>query len=147
MKLVIDTSVLLKWFLQEDDGALAEAILADMVAGAVRAHLPSLALFEVQSGLIQNASAEQAAQQMAAFWRLLDTDTVTLHETTPGLLQSAHKVATHDTGGQGHVSPYDAVFHALALDLDAMLVTADAAHVRKTKGTFGAVVLLSEYAS
>ena len=142
MKLVIDTSVLLKWFLEEIDSALARDLLASIVSGTATGHLPSLAIYEVQSGLIQNASANQAAQQMAVFWQLLNTDAMTVHEVSANLLQSGHKVASLDTKNQGHVSPYDAVFHALALDLNATLITADAAHVRKTKVAFGSVVLL-----
>lgn len=145
MKLVVDSSVLLKWFIAETDSPQAQMVLSRLLAGECSLHLPSLALYEVQHGLIKNVEPDEAAQAMAGFWALLDHEAVTLHEISRELFAATHTIATYDTGGQGHVSSYDALFHALALDLGATLITADIAHIRKTKAAFGAVLSLADY--
>ena len=126
MTLVVDASVAVKWFVPEEGSQEAERL-----AAAQDLHAPSLLRIEVgnvfrtlaaRGDLSENDAAEAMALLLAA--------PVSLHEPTDGLVTAALDLAlllAHPI--------YDCLYLALALDLGAPLVTADARFHRAAGGT------------
>lgn len=72
------------------------------------------------------------------------TKVIEILEPDENLLRRAEAIASMDTQGQGHISSFDATFHALAIMSDATFVTSDQSYVRKTKALLGSVELLQD---
>lgn len=146
MRIVPDTSVLAKAFVPEAESNISMEIMSAIHSGRIDAHVPALVCYELQNALTKGLkSAEQAEPHLRNFYTLLASGLVTEHGPSIELALLANEMTFLDTKGQGHISAYDANFHALALVLGATLVTADKAHVRRTEDKIGSVVLLSNF--
>ena len=128
--LVLDTSVIAKWFLPEPLSAEADSVLEDMRLGKSHLASPDLIVYEFANILWQRQikneiSSRQAAAIMSDFERLPI-------ELVPGdvLGSEALKIA-----GKTGCTAYDGAFMALASGLDCTLVTADQRFVRLMAGT------------
>ena len=114
--IVLDASAAVEWLLVRD----AAAAVADRFTDPeITVHAPSLLGVEVAAALrglvlARHTTAERAS---IALNDLTSAD-VTLHDPTP-LLPRAWEL-------RGNLTPYDAVYVALAEVLDATLVTTDA---------------------
>jgi predicted nucleic acid-binding protein len=117
--LVLDASVLLKWFIDEPGAAAAAELKRRHLDGDVALVIPALALYEVPNVLRFKRGVPAAAVQeaMRALWTL-SLDTVA---PTEELTDAAIRLSFL-TG----LSVYDCAYLALAEELDASLVTADA---------------------
>ncbi len=103
-------------------------------------------LYEINSVLITNkvdGAAYSAAIAKIIEW--IDEGVLEIREVDQRLLRETQAIAVIETHGKGHISSYDATFHALALSEGLELVTADASYVRKAQALVGHVVLLSEF--
>ena len=146
MKIVIDTSVLVKAFIPETESDLAVEIVSAIHSRQIEAHVPALVCYELQNTLTKpSKSVREAEIYLRKFYSLLEKGLVTEHVPSIELALVANEIAFLDTKGQGHISAYDANFHALAVILGATFVTADKAHVRRTEDKIGSVVLLSNF--
>ncbi len=56
MKIVLDSSVIVKCFLEEIHSVKARTLLQEIGKGKYEAHIPSLACYEVAGVLVQNLS-------------------------------------------------------------------------------------------
>jgi len=79
------------------------------------------------------------------FSALTEKEVIKIFQHSEIILEKTIEIATTDTRGQGHISSYDATFHAIALLENAILITADAKHFRKTKDLIGSVILLENW--
>ena len=103
-------------------------------------------LYEVTNVfVIQGLEADTIAANLAKLQGLIDSGIIILIPPTVALLEKAAALAATETHGQGHISSYDATFHALALDRGGILITADKKHVLKTQNVFGSVEELSSF--
>ncbi len=89
-------------------------------------------------------SSEARDPMLLSFMGLVDSDIIHLLPPDTARLIEAGKIADTDTRSQRHISSYDAIFHALALQMNAVFITADKSHYRKTKDTVGSVALLED---
>ena len=106
----------------------------------------SLLLYELNIVLVSNAvpgGDDDRAIKSFAGW--IDAGIIDIREGDVDLVRRAEAIASLDTQGKGHISSFDATYHALAIQEAATFVTADAAYVRKTQALDGNVVLLSEF--
>lgn len=78
---------------------------------------------------------------MNIFRQQVDVKLVKIFPPSKELLEKSVELANFDTKGQGHISSYDATFHALAILENAIFLTADKKHVRKTEKLIGSVKL------
>lgn len=140
--IVLDTSVVAKWFLPEPLSAHADSILEDVRLGKTHPASPDLIVYEFANILWQRQkkdeiSGRQGAAIMADFGRLPI-------ELVPGdvLGSEALKIA-----GKTGCTAYDGAFMALASGLNAPLITADQRFIRLMAGTRFArrVVWLGEW--
>jgi len=132
---VPDASVILKWALaseDEEDRDRALALRDAWLAGECRVLVPSLWVYEVGNVLGRKEPRLAPALLSALIaLRLDEIQAADVAETAFGLMATAH------------VTFYDAVYHAVAIDLGGTLVTADASHLRRTSRTGRAVLLRS----
>jgi predicted nucleic acid-binding protein len=119
-KIVVDTSVLIKWFKTRGEDFLAEArqLLEEIERRHVEVHVPALLLYEVGNILLLKTRLGLAALDEAVE-RLETLPFVVAPPATP-LLKRALRL-----GREFSLTFYDASFLALAVELDCPFVTAD----------------------
>ena len=135
MKLVIDASVALKWILHpqqpEPDLVEALAILKALGDGLHTAHQPVHWVAEVLAVV-----ARKAPQRIDAGLSLIQQTPFTIID---GVAVMRRAATMADALGH-HL--FDTLYHAVALETGAMLVTADEAYLRKAQA-LGQIVHLS----
>jgi len=119
-KIVVDTSVLIKWFKTRGEEFLAEAeqLLEEVERRHVEVHVPALLLYEVGNILLLKTRLGLAALDEAVE-RLETLPFVVAPPATP-LLKRALRL-----GREFSLTFYDASFLALAVELDCPFITAD----------------------
>jgi predicted nucleic acid-binding protein len=117
--LVVDSSVAVKWFLSETEPHVDRALtlLESHLAERVRLEAPDHLRLEVLSALLHRGLTPDEVQSVAV---MLDGFRLSWHRTSAPLAASAADIASRHG-----LTFYDATFAALALELDAELVTAD----------------------
>jgi predicted nucleic acid-binding protein len=146
MKLVVDTSIVAKIFIAEPDRDLAVKVFDGTIASKTLILAPSLMLFELNNVFVKNCMAgAEYDDAISELMRWIGDGHLTVRAPDEDLLRAAATIASMDTRGQGHISSFDATFHALALRENATFLTADAAYVRKTQTLIGHVILLSDF--
>lgn len=137
MKLVVDASVAVKWFLpdspREPDADQAGALLRAIGEGRVELLQPPHWLAEV-AAVIARLRPEIAAEAID----LLDSMELAT-AADAGLYKRASRLAQEL---DQHL--FDTLYHALALENDALLVTADDRYLRKA-GRLGKIVALDRW--
>lgn len=118
MEFVVDASVVVKWFLQEEDSPPALLLRDDFVAGDVELHAPAILPFEVLNALrfAPTYTEERSLQAQVA----LDRVGISLHE----LSREFARRTIHTAFARG-LSMYDASYLALAAHESQKLITAD----------------------
>ena len=118
--LLVDTSVLIKWFHEDGEGELAEAraVRAAHVAGDLDAHVLDLAMYEVGNVLVRTLRwrAADVAEQLDDLCAVVGPPLV----MTAGWLRYAATLAEDHA-----LSFYDACWAATAAELSMPLVSAD----------------------
>ena len=120
---VIDTSVVLKWFVAEEDSALAEEHLGSQLIA------PDLILAELGNALWKKWCRNEIGRSQSLEASIILPDAVGLFPSR-ALADVAVGMAfelTHPV--------YDCFFLALADSLDCTLITADTRLIRKLSGT------------
>lgn len=120
MKLVVDTSILVKWFKTRDEDLLKEAraLLDEVEARPLEVHVPALLLYEVGNILLLKTRVGPAGLDDAI--DRLETLPFTVAPPATPLLKRAARL-----GRELGLTFYDASFLALAVELDCPYVTAD----------------------
>ncbi len=119
-KIVVDTSVLIKWIKIRDGDLLNEAhhFLAEVETRSLEVHVPTLLLYEVGNiVLLKTRIVSPALDEV--FDRLEDLPFTVAPPATP-LLKLAARL-----GRRFRLTVYDASFLALAVELDCPFITAD----------------------
>ena len=135
---VIDTSVVLKWFNQENesDVEIAHQIYKDMLDNIIVLVVPSIVIIEIINALNKGKNVPLAAikKSIHDFFSL----PLTIKESSQTILeQTAEIMETYN------IAAYDALFVATAKDENCKLISADTkAHGKITDGT---VLMLDHY--
>lgn len=119
-KIVVDTSVLIKWFKTRDEDLLKEArsLLREAETRPLEVHVPALLLYEVGNVLLLKTQLGAAALSNA-MEHLESLPFVVAPPATPLLKRAAR------LGRELSLTFYDASFLALAVELDCPYITAD----------------------
>lgn len=127
---VVDCSVVAKWFLPEEAAAAAAELLHDIRTGSVQAHAPDLIFAELPGVLWKHVRRRQLeardALDILALFQAAPLDVTPVRPLSGAALGIAL-----ETG----CTVYDAVYVALAMRVEGRVVTADTALVRKLAGT------------
>lgn len=143
MAFVVDTSVVAKVFLAEGDHERAVGFFVFAITSETRLIAPSLMLYELNNVLVsKGVKGKHYDAAIATTMSWIRSDVLEIVQPDEILLRRAEAIASMDTQGQGHISSFDATFHALALMRGATFVTADATYMRKTRTLLGSVELL-----
>lgn len=134
---VVDASVVLKWTLPELGRVRAAGLLDEYEAG--RAHLlaPPTLVHEVASGLAKRFRQKQLSEEVTTAAFTFIRDRLPLIAGTDRLTGTAFELAL-----QHHVSYWDALYLALAIEYRCDLVTADTRFQRVASKLYPYVVAL-----
>lgn len=127
---VLDTSVVVKWFLEEEGSDRADLLLQQLAEDTTRAVVPSTLFSELANVFWvhrRNGLTEADAQN---FWGELVHLPLDIIEVSHQLLFEALAFSFRE-----QVSPYDSTFVVLARKLECDLVTADGVLWSKIQGT------------
>lgn len=119
-KIVVDTSVFIKWVKTRDEelGEAARRLLVEVETHEIEVHVPALLLYEVGNVLLLRTRL--SAPGLGRALGHLETLPFKVAPPATPLLKRAAEV-----GRRFGVTFYDASFVALALELDCEFVTAD----------------------
>lgn len=137
VKIVLDSSVIIKWFTEEEDKDRAEKIKQSLILGEVQVVVPDLLLYELSNSLRYNISLSEEEIKEAVS-TIFDLGIVLLVPEEE-LMNNAIEASL-----DFNISIYDAVFLSLARILGYYLVTADEKLYEKTK-SLGFVRLLKDF--
>jgi len=138
--LVIDASVVLKWYLSDEEhGDIALGILEDFISERISLHAPALLEFEVANGLAiaqrrARVEADETIKAMEGFTEL----GIELHPLSPYFVKALEYAEKYK------ITAYDAAYVALADELEVNIVTADKRLYNSTEG-LGCVIWIGEF--
>ena len=142
-KVVLDSCVFNKLFLQESDSQQAINLISALTLQDYRVIVPGLFLYEVLSIAKINGFSTSTAYQLIVDFQATQLKLVELDkpciEKTIEICETGHTKS-------GFPSFYDACYHALAITNNCYFITADKRHFNKTS-QFGNIVLLSNWES
>ena len=140
-KVVLDSCVFNKLFLEEDDRDQAIELITELTKQNYQVIVPSLFLYEVLTiASVSNFPTQQAYELITQY----QTANLKLIELDQSCILKAIEIC--ETGHQksGFPSFYDASYHALAILNNCTFITADNRHISKT-AQFGHIVLLKDW--
>ena len=125
-KIVVDASVVVKWFVEERYSGEALTIRDSFIEGLIDIAVPSILYFEVLNALkYSGAFGEDELKKIA---RILED-----YQFTAYGLEGAYAEKTVEVAMRKGITIYDASYVALALIEDADLYTADEKLLMKTR--------------
>lgn len=136
-KLVVDSSVIVKWLHEEEPYSdHADKIIEDVKNGKTILFVPELAKYEVGNALLfsKKVSPDEVKVLLESFY-LLPIQFVVQSESNAN--------ATYKIAYDAHITYYDASFIALAKQESAVLITDNIKHQGKTSEI--KVISLSKY--
>lgn len=117
-KIVIDASIVVKWFLEELYSPQALILRDRYIARKVTLNAPNIMLYEALNALLRSRTFK--ADELLEICDSLNKYGFRLHELEGELKKSAVKIAA-----QNNITIYDASYVALASKLNTKLYTAD----------------------
>ncbi len=145
-KIIVDTSVTVKLFLEEKDSDLADKVFEQAKDGEILLFAPTLTLYEVLNTLVkENIPNDEIQEHLQMLKDYTEAKLLNLVDFSETLALKTLEIATMDTKGKGHISSYDATFHALAILQKGIFLTADKKHYEKTKDIIGFTLLLENF--
>lgn len=134
--MILDASVVAKWFLSEDDTGTALKIREKYVDGSIDIEIPDLLIYEIANLMRYKRMGENEIREVIDSIFSMDFLIIT---PTPSLMQlSSHIAISHD------ITIYDAVYVALGEYFGTPIITADRKLYEKTSGDYE-VIILSEF--
>ncbi len=127
---VLDTNIIVKWFLLEEDSQATEGFLEELVAGQALVLIPSSLFYEVANVLWvrrRNGLTESACLTIWQQLKRLPLTVIEWHELLPEALSLSY---------QHEIAVYDAVFVRLAQLYGCEFITADQKLLQKVAGTY-----------
>ena len=138
-KIVLDASVFLKLIIEEEDSHLAHTLIEKIEEREMIVLVPTLFKYEVsKAGIIFGLEPKFISNILEDF---LNTGVVQA-DITASLLETTKNIVNHGSPKSGFPSFYDAIYHALAIEKNAIFITADKKYFEKAK-SFGFIKLLS----
>lgn len=129
-EVVVDTSVVVKWYIPEQHHEQARALRDDYLDGAFDLVAPELVLFEAVNAL--RYSGHYDGERLEAAAR-------SLPEYGIDLVSFGDAGAVAETANDLDITVYDAAYIALARKLDATVYTADGRLLDDLEGEYGEV--------
>lgn len=138
--MILDTSVVAKWFLEEDDTQKALKIRDKYVRGEMDVEIPDLLIYELANVLRYKNFSEDEIRD--AINSITEMDFLIISPSST-LIHRAAQISLNE-----EISIYDAVYIAMSDYFDTPVVTADKKLYDRTKNNHKVIllsILLSEY--
>lgn len=138
---VLDSSVYCKIFLPEKEQNHAKCFLRNCLDNKSKILVPHIFLAEVL-----NVVSRYDNISITNIWKalvLLEDTILTYVNTTPEYIDCAQKILASGNHKEGFPSFYDSLYHAIAIVENALFITADHRHYRKTSH-YGHIKLLED---
>ena len=140
-KIVLDSCVFCKLFLQENDRQQAIDLITALAENNYDVIVPSLFLYEVLSIAKISGFATSKAYELIVEFQKTQLQLVELDKPC---IEKTLEICETGHAKSGFPSFYDASYHALAINNNCYFVTADKRHFNKTL-QLGHIVLLSDW--
>lgn len=138
---VIDANIVIKLFWEEPDSAEAVALFNYLIEKDIKIIAPELLIHEAYQVLLSKNVDKNLLLQF--FKTQIDT-TIFISPLTFSITKKACDMVESGNAKSGYPSFFDSVYQALAQENDALFITADNAHLTKTK-QFGNIALLKNW--
>ena len=125
--MVIDASVILKWFIEENDSSKATAIKNNHITGLHTITIPDIAIYEVGNAL--RYKSEFSVREVARCLEDLYALSLDIIVPYPDIVYLVTEISR-----QNNITFYDAFYVALAKELGLKFITADRQLYEKTQG-------------
>lgn len=125
--MVVDASVILKWFIEESDSNKATAIKNNHIAGLYSITIPDIAIYEVGNAL--RYKSEFSIREVARCLEDLYALSLDIISPYPDIGYLVTEISR-----QNDITFYDAFYIALAKELGLEFITADRQLYEKTRG-------------
>lgn len=115
---IVDASVVLKWFVEEEGSDKAQKLQDDYISGSLKIIVPDLLLYEVANALRFNGTFDKKETEDVLFVLSgLGMEIIPVnYELLVGAVQLAYNF---------NITVYDAIYAELAIKLGTDLITAD----------------------
>ena len=129
-KVVVDASVVVKWFIDEEDSDKALKIRDRYVNGEIMIIAPELLPYEVLDALRYSGvfSIDEIKEASVA----LSNYGIEMYPLLGNLAQKTVEISM-----ETNITVYDSAYVALAYLMDTVLYTADESLIRRVKGDYG----------
>jgi predicted nucleic acid-binding protein len=141
MIVVPDASVFNKLFLDEPDRHHAADLFAHCIKAEIDLMAPDILRYEVMSVAMRFGIPFAFVHDILDIHRSAG---LRLIEPSLKVLQRAETIATSGHEKSGYPDLHDSIYHALALELGGIFVTADRRHFAKARA-FGGIALLENW--
>ncbi len=140
---VADANLVIKLLVKESDTDQAKAFFADCNTRPARVFVPDHFIYEVIN--VAHRLGVDAGKAFDLF-DAMRGNFLTVVSPTRSLWKQAQAIAQDGHPKSGYASIYDSIYHALAIDLKGLFITADKRHKAKA-AQYGRLMLLSEWAA
>ena len=140
-RVVLDSNVFSKLFLQEKDRRLAVDLIIELGNRDIEILAPSLFLYEVLSVAAYSNFSTQSAYELMVQQQKVNLKLV---EIDRDIVQTAIEITAQGHPNSGYPSFYDSAYHALAIQNECPFITADKKHQIKAE-KFGYITLLQDW--
>lgn len=142
--LVIDANVFTKLIINEADTELAKQFFTTVVRLDVKLFVPELFKYEITAVTIKCKRPVTSTLKMLAAH--MSAGVLNVVAPNESIWLKAEEVSLKGHEKSGFPSMYDSIYHALAIQLDTVFVTADKRHYEKTH-YLGHIKLLNDWES
>jgi predicted nucleic acid-binding protein len=129
-KVVLDANVFVKLFKAEPDSDQAINLIKQLLENRVSIVEPSVVVNETITTCEVN---KENIRPVCEFFQLMIDSSIRLYELDNNLIQSAFDITTQGHEKSGYPTFSDSVYHAIAIQEDALFITADKRHYEKVK--------------
>ena len=134
MRIILDTSVILKWFVDESGSDNARSYLQDFAEGKCQILLPTLLFYELGNACLYNSIP---VDEIGGIMELLQTFSFDIEDIGKTAFRKIYQNAS-----EYNLSFYDASYVTLMQRHDCEMVTADRKLFNKINRSFSKVKLL-----
>lgn len=139
--IVVDASIFVKLFKQEEGSEQARALMDHLLEGGTPFLAPTIVLYETLSAALHVGYPFAKIHEL---FDRLDALGLSIEQPAGNELVLAEKIATSAAPGGGYPTLFDSIYHAMAISRGGTFVTADTRHLGKA-GHLGAVALLADW--
>lgn len=127
---IIDANIAVKLLFEEQDSDIAHAFFVSVIQEDHRLFVPDHFLYELMNVSLR---LKLEAKDVLELFQRLQSMSLTVVTPQSSIWLLAEKICKDGHPKSGFPSIYDSIYHALAIELEGIFVTADKRHFEKTK--------------